>query len=76
MNHDFCPQPTLDSPENVPRYSVQTVAPFNARCNPLLPVPVKSSYRQLGFAGFPHDDNPVSQDMRALSNSQQFTPRY
>jgi hypothetical protein len=30
------------------------------------PSPVKSSYRHLGFAGFQHDDNHVSQVLVAL----------
>ena len=25
--------------------------------------PGKSAYRHLGFAGFPHDENPVSRDL-------------
>jgi hypothetical protein len=31
------------------------------------PFYIASAYRHLGFAAFPHDDNPVSQDLALLT---------
>jgi len=34
---------------------------------PVKPSPVKSSYRHVEIAGFPVDDNPVSQDLGSIT---------